>query len=126
MSIFRALRRGDLLAALIDQDTKVPSVFVPFFGRPAKTPSGPAMLALKRRTPVIAGFITRTPHGHRIKIVRISTEGFEGEAGVTALTARMTAAIEQAIRAAPEQWVWFHRRWRSQPDAPALAERNPT
>jgi KDO2-lipid IV(A) lauroyltransferase len=118
--ILRSLRRGALLAALIDQDTRVPSVFVPFFGRPAATPSGPAELALRAKVPVIAGFITRTPTGHRVSIERLSIADLPGATDAeraAALTARMTEAIERAVRAAPEQWVWFHQRWKRQPPA---------
>jgi KDO2-lipid IV(A) lauroyltransferase len=38
-------------------------------------------------------------------------------AGPVGTTARMTQAIEAAIRRAPEQWVWFHARWRTPPPA---------
>jgi len=30
-------------------------------------------------------------------------------------TALFTRLIEEAVREAPEQWVWMHRRWRRQP-----------
>jgi KDO2-lipid IV(A) lauroyltransferase len=117
--ILRALKQGALLAALIDQDTRVPSVFVPFFGKLASTPSGPARIALRAGTPVIAGFIRRTPHGHRVSIERIPTGDLMGdeELRVAALTARMTGYVERAIKERPEEWVWFHQRWRTRPDA---------
>ncbi|MFW6369524.1 MAG: lysophospholipid acyltransferase family protein, partial [Myxococcota bacterium] len=46
-TLLRQIRKGGAIFMLVDQDTSVPSLFVPFFGRPAKTPRGPADLALR-------------------------------------------------------------------------------
>jgi Kdo2-lipid IVA lauroyltransferase/acyltransferase len=118
--LLKALSRGAVVGFLIDQDTRVSSVFVPFFGRPAATPVVPAKLALRRRAPVVTAFIERTRHGHRVRAERLSLDDIPGddlEARATALTARMTLAIEDAVRARPHEWVWFHRRWRRRPGA---------
>jgi KDO2-lipid IV(A) lauroyltransferase len=67
--IFRVLKRNELLGLLIDQDTKVPGVFVDFFKRKAFTPRGAAEIALRTGCPVVAGFIHRTEDGkHKIVI----------------------------------------------------------
>jgi KDO2-lipid IV(A) lauroyltransferase len=110
--ILAALKRGALLGVLLDQDTKVQSVHVPFFGRPAATPIAAAQLALRRNAPVVAGFIARKPEGgHRIRLARVDV----GSLDATAATARFTALIEEAIRSNPTEWVWFHDRWRTPP-----------
>ncbi len=110
--ILGALKRGALLGVLVDQDTRVQSVHVPFFGRPAATPIAAAQLALKRRAPVIAGFITRKPAGgHRIRLTRLALDDMD-EVEATAL---FTREIEAAIRAQPAEWVWFHDRWKTPP-----------
>ena len=118
--LFKALGRGAVVGFLIDQDTRVASTFVPFFGRLAATPVVPAKLALRRGAPVVTAFIERTPDGHLLRAERLSVEDLEGEdleAKATALTGRMTAAIEASIRARPHEWVWFHDRWRRRPEA---------
>ncbi len=116
-SILRALRSGEILALLIDQDTNVQSVFVPFFGRLAATPRAAADLALRTSAPVVVAFCQRKPDGaYRISIDEVSFEPTgEREVDVVSLTARLTARIEEAIRRAPAQWVWMHRRWKTQP-----------
>jgi KDO2-lipid IV(A) lauroyltransferase len=116
----RALAGNRVAALLIDQDIRdIPGVFVPFFGRPAWTPSGGAMLAIRRGCPVIPGFIHRLPDGtHKAEIhppLPIPVDG-SLEDRVEELTAAATAVIERQIRAHPEQWVWMHRRWRTQPE----------
>jgi len=118
-AILGRLRRGGVLGMLIDQDTKVDGVWVPFFGRPAFTPVGPAKIALRQRAAVVPAFIERLPAGRGTRGTRhlarfhpaMDLPGDPGEA-----TAAMTRAVEDQIRRRPEQWVWMHRRWRRQPE----------
>ncbi len=111
-----ALRRGALLGVLIDQDTKVDTVHVPFFGAPAATPVAAAKLVLRRQIPVLAVFIHRVCTGHQLRVRRVAlpVEGDRQEQ-VVALTADLTAHIEAAVRDSPEEWVWFHERWKTPP-----------
>jgi Kdo2-lipid IVA lauroyltransferase/acyltransferase len=112
-----ALRRNRIVAMLIDQDTRGAGVFVPFFGRPARTPPGAAVLALRGRVPVVTVFIERRPEGgHLIRVTPVPLDVPRGHVGVERLTARLTAAIEAQIRRAPAEWVWWHQRWRRQPE----------
>jgi len=114
-AVREALGRGRIVALLIDQDTRGAGVFVPFFGRPARTPPGPAVLALRARAPVLTVFIRRRPDGgHTIAFAPVPLPARPGRDTVVALTARLTAAIEAHIRTAPAEWVWWHRRWRSE------------
>jgi KDO2-lipid IV(A) lauroyltransferase len=116
-AMLKALKGGEILGMLIDQDTKVQSVHVPFFGHPASTPRAAADLALRTGAAVVVGFCQRGPDGRyrvTMKQVELPSSG-DREADAVALTARMTWEIEQAIRREPAQWVWMHRRWKTQP-----------
>jgi len=117
--LLRAFREDAYLAMLIDQDTKVQGVFVPFFGRLAHTPRAAADLARRTGAGVVTVFIHRKAEGgHRITARRIDWEPTEdADADAIALTAEMTAAIEAEIRAVPHEWVWMHRRWKTRPEA---------
>ncbi len=111
-----ALARNRIVAMLIDQDTRGAGVFVPFFGRPAHTPPGAALLALRARVPVVTVFIERRPAGgHLIRFHPVPPPPSRTRADVEQLTATLTAAIECQIRRAPAEWVWWHERWRRQP-----------
>ncbi len=114
-----ALRRNRVVGLLIDQDIRdVSGVFVPFFGRPAWTPLGAAMLALRNGAPVIPAFCHRRPDGTHLARALPPLPppgGTSLRERVRELTARATAAIEAQIREHPEQWVWMHRRWRTRP-----------
>ncbi|HEX6899925.1 MAG TPA: lysophospholipid acyltransferase family protein [Thermoanaerobaculia bacterium] len=108
-----ALRRGGALGMLIDQDTKVDGVWVPFFGRPAFTPVGAAKIALRQKdTAVIPTFIERLGDGSHLATFQPPLDLPDDPQEATAL---MTAKIEEQVRKRPEQWVWMHRRWRRQP-----------
>jgi KDO2-lipid IV(A) lauroyltransferase len=113
----RHLRSGGVVAALIDQDTDVAGHFVPFFGREAFTPRAPADLALRLGTAVVFARIRRVaPSVHRIHISRLALPSSgDRDADSRALTAAATAAIEEDVRARPDQWVWMHARWRTRP-----------
>ena len=116
----RALRGGRVLGLLIDQDIDAPGAFVEFFGRPAWTPTGAAVLALRTGRPLVPGFARREPDGtFRLAFEPpiVPTPGDDLEEAAGRLTARLTSRIEAWIREEPAQWVWMHRRWRRQPGA---------
>ena len=120
--MLRALRAGEILGLVIDQDTRVQSVFVPFFGVPAATPRAAADLALRTGAAVVTGFCQREAEGGyalSMREVPVIPTG-DAEADAVALTAVLTAEIEAAVRRAPEQWVWMHQRWKTRPLAAFL------
>lgn len=120
-AIIRTFRAGKALGLLIDQDTRVQGVFVPFFGRLAFTPRAAADFAVRFGAPVVVGTIhrkgPRARDGHRLELVEIpfSSDPPDREAEVLRLTAACTAALEQAIRRQPAEWVWMHERWKTRP-----------
>ena len=108
-AMLRALKRGGVLGFLVDQNTRVPSVSVPFLGRRAPTPAGPAEIALKTGSAVVIGTIRRTgPHSHAIDIEPVDVSDEDNPESLTALFSRK---LSQRIMSAPEQWVWMHKRW---------------
>ena len=115
-AILRVLRSNKLMGFLIDQDTKTAGDYVTFFGRPAFTPTTPAALALRTGAPAIFCWHHRRGKRHKITVERVIYDASgDYQRDVLALTALLTARLENVIRAAPEQWVWMHRRWRTRP-----------
>ncbi len=117
--MIKVLRRGEIMGLLIDQDTRVPGVFVDFFGRPAWTPTAGAVLARKVGCPVVMGFNYRNPDGKGYTIyinkLELCSEPDQQKA-ISEDTQAMTRAIEQHIKNYPSQWVWMHRRWKTIPE----------
>jgi KDO2-lipid IV(A) lauroyltransferase len=113
--LLRALKDGEVVGMLIDQDAQVKGVMADFFGRKANTPAGAAILARRRSIPVLAGFIHRvSDRRHRIVIhppMEI-IETNDTDLDIVVNTERFNRVLEQHIREDPEGWVWMHRRWK--------------
>jgi KDO2-lipid IV(A) lauroyltransferase len=114
----RHLRDGGTLGLLADQGALgLASTYVPFFGRIARTPRGPAVLAVRLRAPLVFGAGYRKPDGHfhfAFERIHLPDSGSREE-DVQQTVLAYTAALERAIRRAPEQYFWMHRRWKHQP-----------
>jgi Kdo2-lipid IVA lauroyltransferase/acyltransferase len=121
----RALREGSVVGIVADQDASSAGIWVPFLGRLSSTHRGPALFALRFGAPVFAGAAIRiaAPQPrYRILLERVELERTgSAEADIVRLTAELAARLERAIRLAPEQYFWFHRRWKT----PVPAELDP-
>jgi KDO2-lipid IV(A) lauroyltransferase len=124
LPIVRLLRRGGMLGILADQDTaRGGGVFVEFFGRPARTPLGPARIALGAGVAIVPVMIHRRdddPTRHVMTFDEAIRPDLKAstQAEAERLTAAFTRRIEERIRSHPHEWVWLHDRWRHRPDAP--------
>ena len=125
----RSLRDGRAVAFVADQGVMgLASTFVPFFGRPAKTPRGAAVFAMKYDTPTLFVAALRQPSGrYRVSVERVPVISTgDRERDVDAIVARYTQILERWVRTAPEQYFWHHRRWRRQPPDTPPELRDPT
>ncbi|MGY8698050.1 MAG: lysophospholipid acyltransferase family protein [bacterium] len=117
--LLSCLREKEVLVLAIDQDTNVLSTWVPFFGIPAKTPVGAAVFALKTGASVVSYNVIRQPNGtFRMRFETLGNfvrQHPEMEQDVYSVTRKMNLHLEQRIREHPQQWAWFHRRWRHRP-----------
>jgi KDO2-lipid IV(A) lauroyltransferase len=115
----RSLSEGRVVAMLADQNAHRGGMFLPFFGRLAATHRGPALFALRTGAPVFVGFAVRLPgaparyrlEAHRLRVHRTD----DGDEDVRRLMAGYHRYLEAAIREAPHQYFWQHRRWRTRP-----------
>jgi Kdo2-lipid IVA lauroyltransferase/acyltransferase len=114
----RSLRAGRAVAFVADQGVLgLASTFVPFFGRPAKTPRGAAVFALRFEVPVLFVVALRQPNGcFRVTVERIEArQTGDRDRDVDAIVARFTERLEHWVRVVPAQYFWQHRRWKRQP-----------
>jgi len=116
--IFTMLRRGLCILLLVDQKTEQ-GIMAPFFGRPAPTTPAPAALALKLGSTLLPASNERLGGARfRLKVhppIEYTPTG-DHDADVQALTEKINAAMEAAVRARPSQWLWIHRRWKTARD----------
>lgn len=120
-----SLNKNQFLGLLCDQDAGKRGAFVPFFGRLASTPVGAAVLHLRSKATLFFGY--------SIRIGKFQYEGFanpieyQGDyevniENIEKITAAFTAQLESFVRKYPEQYLWMHRRWKTQ-YSPENAER---
>jgi Kdo2-lipid IVA lauroyltransferase/acyltransferase len=113
--ILRALARNHAVGVLIDQNAAPDEgVFVQFFGRPACAHSAFVRLAHRSGAPVVPGFALWDEATHK-HILRFYPE-IPMSGDVAADTQRVHSHLESVIRQHPDQWLWLHRRWKTQPD----------
>lgn len=116
--IIKLLENKNILYFLIDQNTiERESVFVDFFSTKVSAVTSVSQLHLKKDIPLLPIFL----HYEKDKIVLEilecinfeKTENYNKD--VLNLTQKCTTIIEEKIREYPEQWFWFHDRWKTKP-----------
>lgn len=118
--VLRVLRQRGTVGILADQNVvHEEAVFVRFFGRATSAAKGFAQIALRSGAPVVpatAWWDARAgrhvvEYGAAIRLLRTG----DAERDVQVNTQRFQSALEERIRQHPGQWLWIHRRWRTQP-----------
>lgn len=113
------IRNGGALCFIADQDAGRKGLFADFFGRPASHYKSIGLLAMAMEVPIVVGYARRTGRGfqYEIGVNRIiePAEWAERDDPLRWITQEYAAAIEAFVREAPEQYLWVHRRWKSQP-----------
>lgn len=117
--VLAALKAGRLAGILGDQDARRAGIFVDFFGRPASTARGPAVLALRSDALIVTLFAVRRrgwrPRYH-VYLEPLEEDAAMGRAAkVAAMTQTYTTRIEEYVRRYPEQYFWLHKRWKTPP-----------
>ena len=117
--MLRGLAHNEIVATMIDQNMAWhEGVFVDFFGRPACTTNGLALLALHMDAPVVPGYILRLENGkyrmvikEEIAVIRTGDK----DADILINTQNFSRFIEDTVREYPDQWFWMHQRWKTKP-----------
>lgn len=119
--VLRSLQKGEMVAFLMDQNVDwYDGVFVDFFGRPACTNKGLALLALHTGAPVVPIFLVRDKScfkaeiGPEVPLIQTGDKTKDIEAN----TEQYNKIIESFIRRYPDQWLWVHQRWKTRPYRP--------
>jgi len=120
MTAARVLRREGQLGILADVNAHPKEgVFVPFFGLPACTPSGAALLAMRTNAGILVmcgAWEEKKKHYVAVhgRMVYPSKTG-DRQRDIVETTAAFTAEVEKLVRQFPDQWMWIHKRWKTRP-----------
>jgi KDO2-lipid IV(A) lauroyltransferase len=117
--IYTALKEGRVVGILMDLDSsRVAGQFVPFFGTPARTASGPAVIGRHSESPVVPIAMFRTENDSYLIKILPSFEfpkTIDKEADIINGLLSCNRALEELINYDPTQWIWIHNRWKSKP-----------
>ncbi len=118
--ILRWLKANGVLGVLIDTDSsRVRGEFIPWFGRPANTPVGQAILGLRAGSVFLPIACVRTPDNkYRIIVKPPVTVELTGDtpADTRRITEVCVRELEEIITAHKSQWIWLHNRWHTKPE----------
>ena len=111
-NMYDILNKNKLLGLVSDQDAKKKGVFVNFFGMPASTPRGAAIFHNKTNAPMIFSVCIKTGfQKYQLEFLPIITRDDTTER----ITQAYTIILEKFVHNYPEQYFWFHRRWKTKP-----------
>ena len=111
--MYSALENNDILTLASDQDAKKSGIFVNFFGVKASTPKGAALFHFKSKSPII--FVTCHMENINKYILNIEPVKIHNKSDIESITISYTRLLEDIIKKYPEQYFWFHRRWKTKP-----------
>jgi KDO2-lipid IV(A) lauroyltransferase len=123
--VLRLLREGKGVAILLDQNVQEKDgIYVDFFRRKAATTTVAAALAVKTGCALVPCYSELRPDG-RYRLVYEAPVLWEATGDrredIARLTQELTRRIEASVREIPDQWLWIHRRWKTQPSEPTTA-----
>lgn len=120
-----ALRRGELVAMLIDQapERSRGVARTTFLGDLAWVDLAPALIAMRAGSPLVIAFPRRCADGsHTIEVAKIlEPPAVPSRAWATQAMLEATRALETFVMSCPEQWLWMHRRWKPLPALPGAS-----
>jgi KDO2-lipid IV(A) lauroyltransferase len=117
-NITKSLKNNEIVIFLADQDAGCNGIFVPFFKRLSSTPKGPAFFSLLTGCPIVIGFAIKDIKTKSINIefvdVHIKKTGNKIK-DIELINIFYSKKLEDIVYKYPEQWFWFHKKWKTQP-----------
>jgi len=119
-TMFRVLKKGELLGILADLNIQEKEgIFVDFFGVPASTTTSIAKLALATNAAILPAFAVWEESKKKYVVYLEPPVEYKpndvSDENVREITQKITNVIEKYVRKYPEQWLWIHQRWNTQP-----------
>ena len=114
--VLAELKANHTVGMSADQDIdSLEGIFIPFFGKPAWTPTGPAKMALASGAAIVPAFMIHDRDDYQLFIEDPiwPIEREPKEEAIRLMTEAWSHAVERFVRRYPDQWVWMHDRWKT-------------
>ena len=109
--MIKSIKNGEVLILASDQDAGKKGEFINFFGRPASTPRGASVFYEKTKCEIIAAFCIKEKIKYSIEFVKIKPNN-----QYPSIMFQFTELLEKKVRKYPNQYFWFHKRWKTKND----------
>jgi len=109
------LQEHKFLGLASDQNAGKRGINIPFFDLPASIPKGAGLFHLKTSMPIIVGFCILSrdlKYNLRLREMNLSSIPNEKEDAIIAINTQYSKLLENEVRKYPEQYFWFHRKWK--------------
>ena len=111
--ITRHLQRGGILFIVPDQYAGKRGIDITFFGRKTKAFRGPATFSLRLGCPIVLACCNLVNGEYCVNLELLKTDSaLESDDPIGEVTQSYFDYFEAKIRSVPEQYFWFHRRWK--------------
>jgi KDO2-lipid IV(A) lauroyltransferase len=113
--ILSCLRKNEVVCMLADEKKTKSDIHVDFFGHPAPTAPGPAVLSLRTGALLVPVFIIRKDDGRNHIFIEPRLElhlNGDRTKDIHTVVASYTRIIEDFIKRYPDQWFWINDRWK--------------
>jgi len=114
--VFKVLKANEIVAIVADQHA-ASGIKLNFLGREALVPKGPALFSIRKKAPVCPYLIRRERFDRHIVMAGpmiYPPDSGDEEADIRYITQKYTSFFEDGIRQWPDQWLWTHRRWKTE------------
>ncbi len=109
------IKDGYYLGLISDQNAGKKGTEALFFNNPISVPKGSAAFHLKTNTPILLGFCILCKDLHyKLSFHELNLEGLPkiSDDAIVEINQRFTKVLEETVREYPEQYFWFHRKWK--------------
>ena len=116
--VIRSLRRGNVIGILVDLRARQNDLKLPFLGHTADLARGLGLMSHVSECPVLPTFITRSADSRlrwHFKEAIMPDGDMERNDDAERIMREILPPLEAAIRANPEQYFWFNKRWVLEP-----------
>lgn len=124
----KRLKEGKMLTIMTDLRSRTPGVKANFLGKEANLVAGMGMFARMAGVPIVPAVVTRrgwTHHVWRVSDPIHPDLSLDRDEDIRRMTQYVMDIFDRAIRAEPEQYFWYNKRWVLDPLEEKAEERGP-
>ena len=113
-TMLKSLKKG-FLGLVSDQFAGKSGIVVDFFNRPTSIPKGAATFHEKTGIPILSGFCILSgdfKYHLSLREIKLQKSMYNSDDLILNISQQIAKDLEEKVKDFPEQYFWFHRKWR--------------